>query len=81
MKKERNLEGLPIKYFKVPPGNKIDYEACSILMDQIEAISGMLNDVLSSSEVCFDELLLNHLSDIMESLLFQARAIMKAGEK
>ncbi len=81
MKKERNLEGLPLKYFNVPPGNDIDLEAHAILMDQIEAISGMLNNVFGSSEVCFDELLLNHLSDIMESLLFQARAIMEAGEK
>jgi hypothetical protein len=49
-------------------------------MEQIEAINGMLNKVLCGSEVCFDDLLLNHLSDIMEALIFQAEAIMEARE-
>ncbi len=31
--KERNLDGLPIKYFKVPPGNELDFEAHAILME------------------------------------------------
>lgn len=39
------------------------------------------NSVLGGRDVSFENLLLNYLSDIMESLLFQARLIMEAGEK
>ncbi|MCU7834923.1 MAG: hypothetical protein KZQ83_06665 [gamma proteobacterium symbiont of Taylorina sp.] len=77
-----NLEGLPEKYFTVPPCEEIDYDAHSILMDQINFLNTIVTNLSSGSEIAFeDTYVIDQCSHMIETLLFQAGLIMKAGRK
>jgi len=78
MSKQRNLEGLPEKYFIVPPGNDFDESAHSILMEQVEFLNTVIADVSDGNEISFEtNYITAQLSHIIESLLYQANLIRK----
>lgn len=77
----RNLEGSPDKYFVVPPGKEFDYDAHGILMEQLEILNNTISNMTSSSEPVDKEYYVSVLSNIMGSLLYQAKEIVEAGEK
>lgn len=76
----KNLEGLPEKYFHVPVDD-YDSDAHDYLIEQIEAISAVIHSLSGGADVTDKEKTIYRLSSTMESLLYQARAIMEAGEK
>ena len=80
--KERNLDGLPEKYFTVPPSEEVDCDAHAILMDQIEFLNAIIANLSSGSEIAFeDTYVIDQFSHMIETLLFQARLIMNAGRQ
>jgi len=79
--RKRNLEGSPSKYFTVPSCEEIDYEAHGILMEQVEVLNDTITNMTSSSVPVDTEYYLGVFSNIMTSLLYQANAIVEAGEK
>jgi len=78
---ERNLDGLPEKYFTVPPCEEIDLEAHGILMEQVEVLNKLIADASDGCAIVADDYWIACLSNIMSSLLFQAKLIMEAEEK
>ncbi|MCU7837087.1 MAG: hypothetical protein KZQ83_17810 [gamma proteobacterium symbiont of Taylorina sp.] len=53
--KEHNLEGLPEKYFTVPPCKEIDYDAHSILMEQVEVLNKLVADATGGCQIDAEE--------------------------
>lgn len=66
---------------KVPTGKEFDYDAHSILMEQMEILNNTIINMTSGSKPVDNELYVSVLSNIMSSLLYQANAIVEAGEK
>lgn len=82
MSKEKNIDGLPEKYFTVPPGNDFDSEAYSILMEEIEFLNTLSTDLVDGCGITFEnDYAVAQFGRLMESLLYQAKLIMKAGAK
>ena len=80
MRKDRNLDGLPLKYFNVPPGNEFDYEACSVLMEQIQILNNTIANLTSGSDPVDTDYYVSILSNIMGSLLYQVTKLQEVGQ-
>ena len=78
---EQNIESFPEKYFKVPPGKEFDYDSHSYLMARIETLNELVENLTEGNQVDADEGLINMLSQVIGSMLYQAKQIMEAGEK
>ncbi|MCU7837613.1 MAG: hypothetical protein KZQ83_20530 [gamma proteobacterium symbiont of Taylorina sp.] len=74
-----DLDGSPEKYFSVPKGES-NKDAYNLVMERIEVLNDLLGCYLSVAESS-DTVVPIVATKMIDSLLYQANAIMQAGEK
>lgn len=80
--REHNLEGEPEKYFTVPDGQPFDSDTYETIMDRIEFLNKCSEDLADGCEISFgNEYTISFFSHMISTYLYQAKALMEAGEK